>query len=204
MEASEYPENTRIKFHPLFHWISLAIGIIGIALAVVFYLDSVRERLPTFYVSPSRSIIVDRQLSIGDKLQVSYEGYPLKADRIAAVQCQFWNAGSEPIHGGSGNGNILKPIKIELSEGSEILDIKVIKQSRPEIVNFRVDPEKTLSGGRIGIADIHFDILEKDDGATIQIIFAGEPTTPIMFTGGIEGATIQPLKIPLIFCQTTT
>jgi hypothetical protein len=178
--------------HPLVNVLSLAIGVVGILLASFFYLKSKASREPYFYLEPERTILVNRDLAIGQKLAVSYDGYTGATGDITAVQCYFWNAGGTPIH----SQDVLEPIAVALPVGNEILEAAVIRQSRPSIVDFRVTSEVGGDGKRTNTASIRFKILEKGDGASLQIVYAGGPEVPIQFSGAIEGAAIQQLKKP--------
>lgn len=187
MDSEHSSDKATIRFHPIFHWISLAIGIVGIILAAVFYFNSERERSPMFYVQSGRNIIVNRNLAIGSKLQILYDGVLIDATEVTAVQCQFWNAGREPIRA----DDVLEPIKIVLGRGAQILEANVIKQSRPGIVKFEVTPEKDPNGNRTGVAKVHFNILEANDGATIQIVYTGNSLSELDFVGATVESTIR-------------
>jgi hypothetical protein len=168
------------------------IGVVGVLLAIVFFFESRAVREPYFYSEPERTILVNRELAIGQKLSVSYAGSVSNSGDIAAVQCYFWNAGRTPIH----NQDVLEPIKLDLEAGSEILDVAVIRQSRPGIVDFHVVPDITEDGKRTNKASVSFRILEKGDGAALQVVYAGGPNATVLFTGVVEGAEIKPVTTP--------
>jgi hypothetical protein len=176
--------------HPVVNGLSLIFGVGGILLGAIFYIESRAYREPYYYLEPERTILVNRELAIGGKLTVSYAGYASPAGDITAVQCYFWNAGASPIHG----QDILQPIKLVLGPGTQILDAAIIRESRPEIVQFRVAPDLTSDGKPTNSASISFRILEKSDGATLQVVYAGGPKASVLFTGVIEGANINPMK----------
>jgi hypothetical protein len=112
---------------PAFQLASFFVGILGVVLAFFFYLRGQRERKPVYLLQTSRNIVVDRALAVGRKLTVLYDGQALETDNVTAMQCTLWNAGREPIKA----TDILIPIRLSLPPGAEILDISVIKQSRP-------------------------------------------------------------------------
>jgi hypothetical protein len=175
--------------HPLVNALSVLIGVVGVLLAIVFFFKSQAVREPYFYSESERTVLVNRELAIGQKLSVSYAGSVSNSGDITAVQCYFWNSGRAPIH----NQDILKPIKLVLEAGSEILDVGVIRQSRPDIVDFHVVPDITEDGKRTNKASVSFRILEKGDGAALQVVYEGGPSAKVLFTGVVEGAEIKPV-----------
>ena len=171
----------------------MTVGIIGLVLAVFFYLHSRREREPYFYIQPTRTSIVDRGLAVGERLKILYDNQPLKATNVTAMQMQFWNAGREPIR----RSDVLLPIRMTFPKGGEILDLTVVKQSRPDIVQFKATTDKGQEELRSNTATFDFSILEQDDGATLQVVYAGGPELPVIIDGAIIGARITKLTVPL-------
>jgi hypothetical protein len=64
----------------------------------------------------------------------------------------------------------------------EILDERVLQVSRAE-TGFKIAVDQTDKN----ILDIEFSILESGDGAAIQIIYAGSPSTTFAMDGSIVG-----------------
>jgi hypothetical protein len=104
---------------------SVLIGMIGVLLAVIFYIHGQKEREPFYFVQPTRNVIVNRDRSIGDKLSITYKGQPLEAANVTALQVYFWNAGREPIK----SSDILLPLKVVLDDG-QLLDASISRQTR--------------------------------------------------------------------------
>jgi hypothetical protein len=179
--------------HPAFQLASFIIGVTGITLAVFFYFHSKHERQPWYYVQPTRTSIVDRGLAVGEKIKILYNGEPLDATNVSALQIQFWNAGLEPIR----STDVLLPIKLLLPEYTQILDLTVVKQSRPEIVKFKARADKDSSGRQTNSGTFDFTILEKNDSATVQVVYAGPPNASVQLSGAIIGAAIHRLSVPL-------
>jgi hypothetical protein len=179
--------------HPAFQLVSLLIGILGVALAFFFYFQGKRERKPLYVLQPTRNIIVNRALAVGKRLTVLYDGQSLEAQNVTAMQCTLWNAGSEPIKA----SDILVPIRLSLPENTEILDISVIRQSRPSVVNFTAIPEKGPKGERTNAAVLSFSILEKGDGATLQLVYIGPPEAAATIDGTVVGAQVTAVGRPL-------
>jgi hypothetical protein len=151
-----------------------AASIIGVALAVFFYLSEQKTRDLTVYVHPIRTTVVKAdQVS---KLSLTLNGHPIQSD-VTAAQIAIWNRGKLSIR----SSEILKPIQLVVPE-CQILEASIRKQSR-DIVNFRLDTSH-FTEGRI---PLNWDILEQADGAVIQLIYAGNDTAPIQLEGILEG-----------------
>jgi hypothetical protein len=151
-----------------------ACTLISVPLAIFLYLQSVAERAPTYYVSPHRARIVDTSLSA--PLQVQYKGKDLNSD-VTAATVYVWNNGKLPIKA----EDVLEPITVQLEEGCQILDSRLLKVSRPVTKLAIADPVKNT-------LPVSFNILERGDGAAIQIIYAGKPDTTIVVRGTVVGA----------------
>jgi len=161
------------------------IAPISLSLAIYYHYQSVQERLPTFYVSPSRARIVDTSVSTPAQLQVLYRGKDLAAN-VNAVILYFWNNGKLPIKA----EDVLEPLKVELEPGSEIIDARVLRLSRG-VTNFA---KGEVSDTARNVLPLSFRILERSDGAALQIIYTGKPNAHIAMTGIIVGAN-QPQEI---------
>src|SRR6266851_1900706 len=103
--------------HPIVKVFEFILACLGVVLAVVFYNESRFRKEPYFYVDPTRSILVNRELAIGQKLSVTFDGRAAQHGDITAIQCYFWNAGRAPIH----SADTLQPVRLALEAGSEIL-----------------------------------------------------------------------------------
>lgn len=159
--------------------IGVVIGLIGITLAVHYHSQSIQERVPTFYVEPVRAKIFDATGQAPSELQVLHRGRAISERSVTAVQIYFWNEGELPIR----KADILEPLAIELWPPAEILAAHLVKQSR-KVINFSLGAVPESTSNRLPLS---FDILEKSDGAAIQIIFAGEPDAPVALKGTIVG-----------------
>ena len=150
-------------------------SIVGLALAIYFYLDSNYYREVVYLVNPAKAVVVKAgQLS---RLSVILDGKILSTD-VTAAQVAFWNEGKASIR----SEHILQPFKLVTSHQVRIIEASVRKKSRePVLINLDTN---RIDQGELGIS---WNILEKGDGAILQIIFAGPPTTPISIKGVVEG-----------------
>ncbi len=161
-------------------YVGPVIGLTGLMLALYFHFEAQQVRDPTYYVSPNRARIVDVSGPTASELQVLHRGKPVGAKNVVAVTVSFWNNGRMPLR----PSDVLEPLAIELESPSEILEPRVLKVSR-EIIGFRAGPVKDDARNSLPIT---FNILEKSDGATIQIIYSGNPDANISLKGTVVGA----------------
>jgi hypothetical protein len=167
---------------PLPRWVDYSlrfIAPISLGLAIYFHYQSVQERVPTYYVSPTRARIVDTSIPAPPQLQVLYKGKALNANVSAAV-VYFWNDGKLPIKA----EDVLEPLKIELDPACEIIDARILKVSR-DVTKFT---KGEVSAAK-NVLPVSFGILERNDGAQIQIIFTGRPEARVSVSGTIVGAS---------------
>lgn len=156
------------------------IAPISLGLAVYYHYQSVQERVPTFYSDPTtRTKIVDTSIPAPPELQVLYKGKALNANVSAAI-VYFWNAGKLPIKA----EDVLEPLKIELDPACEIIDARILKVSRSVTKFAKGDVPETAKNS----LPLSFSILERNDGAKLQIIYTGKPDARVTLKGTILGA----------------
>src|SRR5713226_2259025 len=175
-DAVPAPPPKRLRF---IDYLGIFFGIttvIGLVLAYYWHEQSVEERAPTYYVSPARARIVDTSIPAPPQLQVLYEGKDLNANVSAAI-VYFWNDGKLPIK----TEDILEPLRIDLESGCEIIDARVLKVSRAVTKFAKGD----VSGTAKNSLPISFGVLERNDGAAVQIIYSGKPETTVSINGTI-------------------
>jgi hypothetical protein len=159
----------------LVSYLSLGFGIAGFAAAIYFGLDARRKPLPRIHLSPL-FVIAEASLSVLTDFELLYRGEPLHG-AVSAGFIYFWNAGRAPIKA----GEILEPLRIQLSPQTQILSVRLLRVSR-EVTKFAIG-EVTRESNEIPIS---FHILEPDDGAALQIIFRGRKTA-VDVKGAIVG-----------------
>ncbi len=169
--------NPIISFYskPLVGILGSIASIIGLLLAVYFYYSSVQQRELTYYVHPAKAIIARTdQVS---RLTFSIDKQPISSN-VTAAQIAFWNSGRLPIK----PENILSPFIVKLEEDTPIIEAIIRKQNR-DVINVKLNKDNVDKGE----IRIDWDILEKNDGAILQIIFAGGTDKLIKAKGVIEG-----------------
>jgi len=150
-------------------------SIVGVLLAVYFYFLSVRSPELVYYVNPARAVVVTQ--GTASRLSVLFDGRQISQD-VTASQVAIWNRGREPIR----QAAILKPIIIQTYPKAPILEATIRKKSR-EVVNLQMEQTR-LSEGEVSLK---WNILEKGDGAVVQLVYAGGPGVQIRCDGVIEG-----------------
>lgn len=150
-------------------------SVIGVGLAFYFYYASVQRPELTYYFHPARATVVSAGQSTA--LSFSYNGKPLDKD-VTTLQVALWNAGGSPIR----REDVMSRITIQSESKAPILEAKLRKTSRPEIM-FTLDEAKRDEG------TITFDwkALEQNDGASIQLIYLGTPAEKFLVSGSVIG-----------------
>lgn len=153
-----------------------ALFVLGTIFSVYLY----RKAKPVSrldYASNDTIILGNRHSIMQDDLEIRYRGAPIP--RAATSIFAFWNSGNQTMTG----QQIVEadPLRIQLPEGSEILQSYVLASSRPVIAaDIRIDSSK-----RAAIVD--FDFLDNGDGFAVFLGHTGSPGDAAL-TGTIRGA----------------
>lgn len=160
--------------HPLVGLIGTIAGIVGVALTLMVFFISQRNREICYTVSASPTTIVRAGQS--SDLRVHFKDKELKSD-VSSIQILIWNNGKESIR----RDNILSPISLQLVPGSAILEARVKKMTR-DLIGVHID-SANASSGSLGLS---WNILESADGALLEVIYAGA-SERVKIDGAIEG-----------------
>ena len=152
---------------------------ISIAITVIFgyyflYVGD-KEREPTFYVDPNRTIIIDKANAQDAPLQLLKPNHDTIQNDVVSVYFYFFNQGKETIK----RENVYAPLTVSVID-SEILYYKVLKTAR-DISGINVTKDTVNNSLKID-----FNALEKDDGFVGQIIFEGDKDAIVMIDGGVD------------------
>lgn len=172
MEESEIKKTSPKKYLDV---ISILIGLAGIGLGIYFYSQSKEIRDLSYSISPSKALVLDSKRA--SKLRVLYDSTIISSD-IVAIQLAIWNRGKQSIK----KSNILKNIEVKNNNRVKILETSIRKVSR-EVTNFSV-VQNNYNNGNI---PLNWDILENNDGAVLQILYAGNLNAKFFLNGIIEG-----------------
>ncbi len=171
--------------HPLVGLAGALCSVIGIPLAVIFFLLAQREPQLRYAVSEARSVIPLRDVPEG--LRCTFEGTPIEDD-VVGVEVMLWNSGRAPVHGNRcavKNSDILEPFRIEFDTPVRIVHASIAEQTR-EVVDAAILPS-LLFPAEVSSVIVEWSILERGDGAKLGITYAGSTTAGLRLVGTIEG-----------------
>lgn len=170
----------------MFGILGVVIGILGIVIGVAvawyFYRKAIKDRRPTFAVDPVNIEILRKENVADAPIVVQKHSGEEISGSLFATKFYFWNGGRESIR----RDHVLQEIKLcarSEHEAFEILDVRILMETRPEIVRFNI----LSSSGDTRCVEMDFNILELNDGIAGQILFIGDPETNFYLTGAIEG-----------------
>jgi hypothetical protein len=154
--------------------ISIVIGLVGIGLAVLFYLKSRRiKRLS--YSLWSFTLLRDFKAQIED-LSISYGERQIPS--LTVTKVALWNSGNVTIQ--RSDIATADQLRIAAREGCKILDVAVLHAPNPANL-FDV----TRQGCRVLI---NFDFLDSREGGVVQVLHSGKSSADVAITGSIKGA----------------
>jgi hypothetical protein len=165
----------RFFSNPVVGLVGTIASVLGVALAIYFYLQTKEEPNLTYYSNPAKAVLV--RSGQASRLAASFDGTIIKSD-ITAVQIAIWNEGRASITA----SKVLKPIVLRTVDGSPILEASIRKVSR-DVTRLSIGS----SAFKVGRATLNWNILEQGDGGVIQVIYAGSPTVDVLIDGVVEG-----------------
>ena len=177
----------RISQNPWFQIMLSVIAIVSIGMTIFIYLTSQEKRELVYAINPVYTTIASAQKA--SALDITYQDVKLGNVDITATQVAIWNKGKQSIK----PDNVLKPIVIYTNPPVRILEASISKYSR-DVIGFDIDSTQQLQDtGRIPVS---WRILERDDGASIQLIYVGSSEIDIYVEGVIEGQNeIKPIDV---------
>jgi len=161
--------------NPIFGLIGIAVSLAGLFFGIYAYNETKQFRNLRYAIEPERTVLIDSAKA--SDFEINYKSQKVETD-VTSVIITLWNSGKLSIR----PENILKPIIISVGNGVNVLEAKILRSSR-DIVGFSLDTQN----GKDGIIVPKWGILENEDGAVIQLIYAGNPDVPISVEGVIEG-----------------
>lgn len=142
-------------------------SIFGIVLSFYFYLASREDPELTYFVHPAKAAVV--RVGETSALEVRFSGEQVSGD-VTAAQVAFWNAGASPIR----RESVLSPLRFATSNRAPILAVSLRKTSR-DVLRIDLDQSKLQQGE----VEVTWNILEKNDGGVIQLVFVGDESVGI-------------------------
>jgi hypothetical protein len=168
-----------ITGNPWFSFISLAVTVISLVAAFIFYRKSRREKTPCYGVI--RQSIIENSAPLLPGLSVHFNGIVQEAITVAKVA--FWNCGNETIvHQDVAEA---KPLTIIVEKGVDVLGATVLK--RTDSANqFQISEPQKQKDGSTSIP-FGFDFLDSGDGGLVQVVHNGGQMTRVWVDGRIKG-----------------
>lgn len=167
-----------ISNHPLVPLGGILLGVIGIALAVIFYIRS-RRVSKVRYEFISRSLVEGLSGAL-EGIEVTYKGET--QERITVSRFVFWNAGTETIRSDDFTDDQLR---IAFPQNISILDYRII-EANDKTNKIEIGPVVSAEKEEKSF-NIRFDYLDSDDGAIVQIVHDGEDGTKFSLKGSLKG-----------------
>lgn len=158
---------------PIVALIGYLLGIFGTIFGVWTYFDSKVNSNLTAKLNPVKTIVV--KSGQASKLQTIFDNKIIQTD-VTAVQLGIWNRGKKPIP----SSDILEVVTIQTENNTPILEATLLNQTRP-VNQIQLHTEE-MQQGKIAVS---WKIMEKNDGALIQLIYAGDTTTTVRVSGVI-------------------
>jgi len=156
-------------------WLGVAGIVLGAVISLFFWWLSEKTRDLSFAISPLRPEIV--RAGIASDVRAFYKDIPITGN-LSVIQIAVWNQGREPIRY---QEDVLRAIAITPIGSMKIIEAKIVSATRDEIA-FRLSPAQ--QDGRI---ELSWRILEKGDGALLQLLAVDAPVVPIELSGTIVG-----------------
>lgn len=159
--------------------VTTTLAILGIALAIFFHLANQKEREPAF-LSTKGLLIYDSHSDLKSSnykiSQITEDGEKPLVGNVYVQELAFWNKGRLEIE----NEHILDPLIFQFPDGYEVIDAFISESTREKIVN----PTVKFEGRNV---EFSFDILERNEGFKIQVVFSGEEYKKPEILGDIKG-----------------
>ncbi len=175
MSNTSVREHIRRWFsHPFVGITGTIASVISILLAVFFFIKAAPSRELVVQETSARTVFVDK--NVPSILEVSVQGQPIRQQDVFAVQFVIWNNGNQSIR----PENILEPITFWPQDDTRVIEAKVVRRTRSVC---RVNTEVAEGGS----ATVAWHILERNDGAIVQLVLVGDRSCRIRLAGTVEG-----------------
>lgn len=149
-------------------------SIIGLMLAVYFYIASEKTRGLVYFVYPAKAAVVKAELS--SRLHIELDGKKVVRD-VTAAQIALWNEGGKSIR----KENMLSPLVISTGPANPIIEARIQNVTR-DVVDLSLTTDEIQNGD----LKVNWKILEQNDGAILQLIYFGDFDVPIKATAIVE------------------
>src|ERR1700675_5058659 len=159
---------------PWFQMSAFAVGIIGIATAILIYLFT--RRYKRMWYAVRSFTLVERDRSTVPGLEVLFDKKAVEALTISKIA--VWNSGSDPLR--KEDFPQAEPICINVGKKLEILEASIIQTSSRTCGCAIVRKARNCF-------EIGFEFLDPNDGLVVQIAHTGTSSQEVNVTGHIVG-----------------
>lgn len=170
-----FPSLDKLVKNPWFQLSSVAIGLLGIAVAVFLYI--VTRRYKRIWYDVRSFTVVRRERSPGSPLRVLFADQPVEALTITKVA--LWNSGKDALR--AEDFPEKEALRLTVANELEILEASII-QNTSEACNCRIT-RKAKS-----CFEIEFEFLDRRDGLVVQIAHTGTSSGDVKLLGRIVGS----------------
>jgi hypothetical protein len=158
------------------NWIGSLIGLIGLVVALCIYRASRIGARPVYQSRAFRLIGVKEQ-ALPNEVAILYSGRNVQ--RLTKTYIILWNSGKAIVEGK--DIVIDDPLRLEFSEGSEVLSARVIKEThKPNKFMVNINQQSN------NIVFINFEYLNAQDGVTLELLHTSQERYPLV-KGSIKG-----------------
>jgi hypothetical protein len=144
-------------------WFGAVVGIIGIALGVIFFVKSQR-RAKLAYQYNEVTLIGGTEAAFPAEVEVRFNG--VAVPRITASTLFFWNSGQRTIRGEEIVAS--DPLRVQFAQETLVLKSSILKATR-EVNGVRAE---SISSEAHKV-QITFDFLDPGDGVALEILHSG-------------------------------
>lgn len=159
--------------NPIFQIISLLFGLIGIFLAILFFIKGKKQTKP-FFAKRSFNLISEKIKNIGN-FNISFNNQEI--NNLTVTKVAIWNAGNQTLNHSDFAQNDL--LKIKAEEGIEFYDSKIVYES-DETCMMSIDANRNE-------IMVLFDYFDRNQGGIIQITHSGKGSKDINILGTVKG-----------------
>ena len=156
--------------------VGLLLGLLSLITAIVIY-RAARVGGRLVYQRQGLNIISEGPHELPPEVEILFKGRPVP--RLTKTLLVLWNSGTALIRGSDVVSE--SPIQFVFSDSSEILRLRILKVTRPQI---KFDTRLQTEGRNIAVCQ--FDYLDPGDGAVLEILHTGEERHPRV-SGTIRG-----------------
>jgi len=157
-----------------FNVITLTLTIFSIALSVVFYFKSVKEKSLSFQLNQPSALIYDSKNSFPSLKMYEKDTIPIDGN-VYLLTGAIWNSGDFSFD----KSDIRLPLTVVLKKTNRILDFKITKQKDEMVSNFKLTKLNPNS------LKIDWDYFDPGFGLIFQIIYIGEENPDFELNGKI-------------------